>query len=232
MPIQKTEAIVLKRTEFRETSLIATFYTRDFGKIRGIIKGIRCKENRHDSHLDLGSVNWIVFYEKPRSELYLVSQVELKQIWHGLVHQLDRILLAQVVLEEMDLLTPLHEPSNDLYTLLYKTIGRLSNECENDPSVQKILHYFESQMLFHFGVKPQLERCLSCQRTIDRDAWISFAKGGVLCGECHEQEIFADPISQETLVALLQLADEALIKGLEVSSTLQQQIGNILRGFI
>jgi len=37
MPIHKTEAIVLRRFDFRETSLIADFYTRDFGKIKGIV---------------------------------------------------------------------------------------------------------------------------------------------------------------------------------------------------
>ncbi|MBP7836336.1 MAG: recombination protein O N-terminal domain-containing protein, partial [Candidatus Omnitrophica bacterium] len=31
MPIHKTEAIVLRRRDFRETSLIVDLYTRDFG---------------------------------------------------------------------------------------------------------------------------------------------------------------------------------------------------------
>jgi recombinational DNA repair protein (RecF pathway) len=39
--IPKTEALVLNRRAFRETSLIAEFYTRDFGKMSGLLKGIR-----------------------------------------------------------------------------------------------------------------------------------------------------------------------------------------------
>jgi DNA repair protein RecO len=41
MSIHKTEAIVLSRRDFRETSLIANFFTRDYGRISGLLKGIR-----------------------------------------------------------------------------------------------------------------------------------------------------------------------------------------------
>ena len=36
--IVKTEGIVLKSFDFRETSRIATFFTRDFGKVKGVLK--------------------------------------------------------------------------------------------------------------------------------------------------------------------------------------------------
>lgn len=237
MPIQKTEAIVLKRTEFRETSLIATFYTPAFGKIRGIVKGIRSRENRHEGTLDLGSVNWIVFYEKPRSEIYLVSHVELKQVWHGLSHRLERILFLQLILEEMELLTPLYEPAPELYELLYKTLQALADpfsEGTDSREAEKITRYFETQMIVCFGVKPQLDDCLGCRRPIEGNSWISFSKGGLFCQECHQQEIFSEAVSFETIAMIKQLANGRLetLRHLVFSSKAYQESGETLRALI
>ena len=51
MAIQKTDAIVLKTQPFRSSSLIITFFTRSFGKLRGLAKGVR-QENQTRFALD------------------------------------------------------------------------------------------------------------------------------------------------------------------------------------
>lgn len=155
MPIQKTDAIVLKRSEFRETSLIATFYTPDFGKIRGLVKGIRCRENRHEGTLDLASVNHIVFYEKQRAELYLISQVELKECWPGLSAKLERLLFAQYLLEELEGLVPLRDPDPELYQFLYQALRLLCQKATFEEA-EKLVRFFEARVLSHLGFLPQV----------------------------------------------------------------------------
>ncbi|MDD2654344.1 MAG: recombination protein O N-terminal domain-containing protein, partial [Candidatus Omnitrophica bacterium] len=39
--VTKAEGILLKRNNFRETSLLVSFFTKEFGKINGLIKGVR-----------------------------------------------------------------------------------------------------------------------------------------------------------------------------------------------
>ena len=74
MPIHKTEAVVLRKRDFRETSLIVEFYTREFGKMSGILKGIRSEPQKFASTLEPFSLNEIIFYSKRSSSLHLVSQ--------------------------------------------------------------------------------------------------------------------------------------------------------------
>ena len=52
MAIIKTEAIVLKRYDLRETSLLVNFYTLDQGKITGEMKGIRDDPKKFASATD------------------------------------------------------------------------------------------------------------------------------------------------------------------------------------
>ncbi|MEI6631882.1 MAG: DNA repair protein RecO, partial [bacterium] len=79
MPINKTEAIVLKRDNFRETSLIACFYTRDFGKVSGVLKGIKEEPAKFASTVEPFSYNEIIFYEKRASSLHIISQCDVME---------------------------------------------------------------------------------------------------------------------------------------------------------
>ena len=61
--IVHTKGIVLKTFDFRETSRIATFFTKSHGKVKGIVKGIRKNPRKFGSYIDNFSVNDIVFYQ-------------------------------------------------------------------------------------------------------------------------------------------------------------------------
>ncbi|MCK4520024.1 MAG: DNA repair protein RecO, partial [Candidatus Omnitrophica bacterium] len=74
--IQKDLGFVLRRYNFRETSLITTLYTYRFGKIRGIFKGFYTSKKEFSSPLDVFSLNEFVFYPK-KSEIWLISHVDL-----------------------------------------------------------------------------------------------------------------------------------------------------------
>ena len=77
MAIQKSQAIVLKREEVRETSILLTVYTKDFGKLKLISKGVRSPEQKFISAYELLALCDIVFYERKRKGYLLLSQCEL-----------------------------------------------------------------------------------------------------------------------------------------------------------
>ena len=61
MPAEKARALVLKTTDWSETSRIATLWTREFGKVRVLAKGGRRLKSSFESGLDLLTVCSIVF---------------------------------------------------------------------------------------------------------------------------------------------------------------------------
>ena len=84
--IVSTQGIVLKSFDYRETSKIATFFTKDHGKVKGVLKGIRKDSKKFGSHIDKFSVNDIVYYRYSRSDLHLISQCDLKQYFFHILH--------------------------------------------------------------------------------------------------------------------------------------------------
>ena len=48
----RSEAIVLRRTDFGEADRLLTLYSRDFGKIKAIAKGARKPQSRKTGHVE------------------------------------------------------------------------------------------------------------------------------------------------------------------------------------
>src|SRR5207248_5204894 len=56
MAAEKATALVVRGTDWSETSRIATFFTREFGKVRALAKGGRRLRSNFESAFDLLSV--------------------------------------------------------------------------------------------------------------------------------------------------------------------------------
>src|SRR5208282_5230606 len=97
--IVKTEGLVLKSFDFRETSRIATFFTRDFGKVKGALKGIRKDPRKFGSRVEKFSVNDISDYQYRNSDIHLVRHSDMKDYLSGVRQDLDRMTAARYAAE-------------------------------------------------------------------------------------------------------------------------------------
>src|ERR1043166_3937771 len=136
--IAKTEGIVLKSFDFRETSRIATFLTRDFGKVKGVLKGIRKDPRKFSSSVDRFSVNDIVYYQYRNSDIHLVSQCDMKVFFNGLRQDLKRMTAASYASELLDALVVSEEENASIYELMQNYLQSL----QTVQDVNKLVHIF------------------------------------------------------------------------------------------
>lgn len=153
MAIQTTEALVLNRKDFRETSLLATFYSRDFGKIKGILKGIRGDRSKYGSSAELFGLNKIVFYEKSKGDFQNITQCDLIDGFFGIRKDLGAIAYATYLAELTDDLTEPAERNDGIFELLLGSLRLLAKGAE--PA--KISRIFEIRLLTLLGFGPAVE---------------------------------------------------------------------------
>src|ERR1043165_4581874 len=79
MSAEKSEGLILRVTDFSETSRIVVVFTRDFGKISALAKGGRRLKGPFESALDLLSTCRIVFLRKSSSGLDLLTEAKLNE---------------------------------------------------------------------------------------------------------------------------------------------------------
>jgi DNA repair protein RecO (recombination protein O) len=213
--IVKTEGIVLKSFDFRETSRIATFFTRDFGKVKGILKGIRQDPKKFGSSIEKFSVNDIVYYQYRNSDLHLVSHCDMKDFYSGLRQDLERMTAASYASELIDTLMPAEEQNLEIYDLMQAFLRCL----QSTPDVSKLVQTFQIKILSLSGFQPHLETCVSCRKDVIQRPCFSLRLGGLLCGLCQDSNSEATPISLGAVASILHIQknkwDAALRLGME-----------------
>ena len=204
MGIHTTEAIVLRRYPFRETSVIVSCLTDRFGKIKGLVKGLRAQPNRHRSAMEPLTVNRIVFYDTRSSQLHLISQCELIGPLEGLQRDLETAQVAGFCIDVTDAVVPLEEPQPITYQLLKQTLERLALGGA-DLLASRI--HFIVRLLLLAGFEPQLDECTGCQTRISAAGYWSARQGGLLCPSCLHQDPQAEPATPAWFEALQTLSD-------------------------
>ncbi len=186
MSLVKTEGIVLKSLKYGDSSNIFTLYTRDFGKIKLLAKGIKRRKSRTPP-LGYFSLSEIVFYKREKSELHLLSSGETLKNFSGLGKSLNRFSWASAVTELLDQLISGEEPNQRIFNLSLKTLSRMESMDESD--LEKIFWGFALKLFSNLGYKPRLDTCVRCGKEIkEEEVFLSPERGGVICHHCTREE--------------------------------------------
>jgi len=201
MSIHKTEAIVLSRRPFRETSLIADFYTRDFGKISSILKGIREEPEKFASNIEPFSHNEIIFYKKTNSSLHLVSQADKKENFDLIRQSITRTGMASFMMELLGAVMPPEDKNEEVFDLTLSCLKELS--LSHNP--EKITTIYKIKMLALSGFKPHLDSCVICAQKVFAQSKFSISLGGLLCPRCYSKDVASRSIFRGTIASILHI---------------------------
>jgi DNA repair protein RecO (recombination protein O) len=201
MSIHKTEAIVLRRMDFRETSLIVDFFTRDFGKLSGILKGIRLEPDKFASTVEISSHNDIVFYKKINTSLHLVSACDLRDKFFNLRNSIIKAGISSFMMELISAVMQPEDKNEDVFDLTVNSLKEL--EKTNNP--EKIATIFKIKMLALSGFKPHFDSCVSCSDKILGQSKFSLSLGGLLCPKCSFKDLSARAIFRGTIASILHI---------------------------
>lgn len=228
--ICKDEAIVLKTRDFRETSKIAIFYSKKFGKMSGLLKGIRTDPKKFASNLDFLSINEINFYKKRLSELHLVSQCDLKRSFNCIRSDVVKFGLAAFCSELIDSIMPPEDAHAEIFELLVNFLDSL----ENAKPSQKLMYNFTLKALSLSGFKPHLESCVICNSSIESQAFFSNHFGGLLCTQCSNKDAQCESILPGTIATILFLQKSKWPESLRLSILpfVENQLNRIIFSFL
>ncbi|MBP9853446.1 MAG: DNA repair protein RecO [Candidatus Omnitrophica bacterium] len=199
--IPKTEAIVLKSFDYRETSRIVTFFTKEYGKITGLMKGIRKDPKKFGSSVDKYSVNDLVYYHYRNSDLHLVSHCDLKEYYFLVRKDYEKNVAANYGLELVDKIMQIEQINADVYQLMKNFLERL----ETEKDIDRLIYILQIKMLQLSGFSPHLDNCVKCNKKIEGKVRFSMISGGLVCHECPTAETSFTLISKGAVSTLLHI---------------------------
>jgi DNA repair protein RecO (recombination protein O) len=244
MPVVSDAGVVLRLSDYSETSQIITLLTAQHGLVRLIGKGVRRGSAKSFSAgldlLELGDAGFAI--PRNEAELGTLTEWRLRDGFRGLRDSLVAIHVGLYAAEMAAALVVETDPQPELFDLLVAHLGALAGPRreptpESSPGVARAigcmaaLVNFQRGALELTGFAPELTRCVTCGKPYQRGrgAYFSASAGGLLCRGCeaaHQEKrripgraLLADSDSPE-LVLLADLLDYHLrhIVGRELRS--------------
>jgi len=202
---EKALALVLRTTDWSESSRIATLWTREYGKVRVLAKGGRRLRSNFESALDLLTVCSIVFLRKSSGGLDLLTEAQVVRRFPRLRADLAALYSAYYIAELLADWTEDYDPHPTLWDEALETLQALG--ASDVPTGPRLMR-FEVVLLRELGYSPALETCIGCQNAVDGCGLaFSAAGGGVLCLACQASQRDRRPLAPATWQALRQLAE-------------------------
>lgn len=230
MPAEKTLGIVLRTQDYRDTSLLAVFYTPDFGKVKAIIKAAKDNRARFGSTLEPFSLNEITVYFRPRGDLHLVTSADLVENYHAIRRDLNCLGWASYFLELVDEFTESGPSHPRIFDLLKEALAVLRPG--SDGSL--LARLFELKLVQDLGLMPHLERCVRCGELPEEEVNFSTVSGGILCSRCRKGEGPVVPVPRTAIDFLLKAQDESMSASVRavLNPFVREKIDRMMRQFI
>lgn len=209
MALERAVGLVVRFSDFSETSRIVTLWTRELGKVRALARGGRRLRSNFECALDLLNVCGVVLLRKTSGGLDLLTEAKLLERFPPLRHELAALYAGYHVAELLNDWTQDHDAHPSLYDAALATLRTLGTP---GTLVGPCLAHFELVLLRELGYGPALECCAGCGEALSGHGLaFSAAGGGALCPACQpsQRERRALPrATWETLRLLGRAGDE------------------------
>lgn len=200
MAVLTSEAVVLRTWPVHEADLIVSFFSRDYGKLRGVAKSALKSRKRFGGALEPMTRARAWFAERPKQELVRLDQLEI--VRSPLSEPVDAIRLGVLSFyaEVLDEALPEHDPQETVFRLVASVLDQTTVEQPWMP-----LTYFSLWMTRLMGLLPDIARCTVCAEPLEAGG-ISFNlhADGLFCPvHRHPSDHLLSPDSWQTALTML-----------------------------
>lgn len=221
---------MLSRFELGEADRVLTLLTPHDGKLKAIAKGVRKPGSRIG-----GSV-------EPFAELELllargrtfdvVTQAQVAEAWLGLRDHLTATATAWYLGELAERAVEERAAAWPVYALLRRAFQLLDDGMDPD----RVARWFETGLCDALGMRPEVERCVECDRVPDETERYRWAPmlGGLLC-EAHPSppaEVRDLSLAALKLLRAYRRLDIEAIAALRLPQEVEAEVELVMRRFV
>jgi DNA repair protein RecO (recombination protein O) len=192
MPVLSSETVILRTWPVQEADLIVSFFTRDYGKMRGVAKSALKSRKRFGGALEPMTVAQSWFAERPRQEMVRLDQLEILRSPLSQPVDPTRLAILSFYAELIDESLPEHDPQEAVFRLLLSVLDQTTSAPPATPAQNGVtpppsgpwmpLTYFSLWMTRLLGLLPDLAHCIVCGEPLHAgETWFNNHTDGLLC---------------------------------------------------
>ena len=223
---EKTEAIVIRTFDYKETHKIVTLMTKRFGKIAVIAQGAKKPKSRN------GAISQMFiqgdFLLRVGKGLGTLQQGDVIHSFRKVREDLFKTAYASYMTELTYRVVDERTSLPFIYDQLLKTLTAI--EQDKDPEVVTMM--YEMKLYPLLGIKPILDHCQSCGTT-ENLTHFSIGDGGVLCQTCGKRDAYSFTLNPQVikLMRLFLEVDVNRVENISVKPENKQLINKVLKEY-
>tara|TARA_A100001011_G_scaffold71076_1_gene72815 strand:+ start:58110 stop:58853 length:744 start_codon:yes stop_codon:yes gene_type:complete len=225
MGLESTSGIVLKTFSYGETSKIIRCYTKDFGKISLIAKGVKTSKTLQTGYLEPINCISINLYYNSKRQLQIFSKAEFDQPFLSIKSNIKKLSYSFAVIELIDKTVNGEESHHQLFNLTKNILSAIN---DNKGKINILFWFFQLKLLALLGFKPNLSNCSNCQDSLNS---ANFLSGELFCSECSNST--GIKLSKNALSLLKKINEIEIndIPKLKISIFERKEIGEFLKQY-
>lgn len=215
MPLYSTEAVVLRKIDYRESDQIMTFLTPDYGRISGMVRGAKRIRSRFGASLEMLTYGKLIYFDRQGKNLVSINQFDILKSFQQIRENLIRSGSCQYMAELIMGFVPERESAAEVFKLFVRSMEGMS--ATRDP--EAVLRIFEIRLLTLAGFAPKMDACVLCGNRQGRFMF-SIKDGGLVCSSCQIRSAEAEPVPEgvgffwrQALAMDLTKMDRVLLQG-------------------
>jgi len=180
MPVDQSEAIVLRSFNLGDQDKLIVLFSREKGLVKGVAKGARKFGNRFGSSLEPMSLVRVFYYEKERKDLFTISNCDLIESFFEIQKDFRTACTFGYFSEIIEEFFPLRASEDVLFRLLLSTLQAL----RDGGGLDLLTRYFEAWFLQINGLLPEFAKCRKCGKKTGAEGWLTPKMDGLVCSAC------------------------------------------------
>jgi DNA repair protein RecO (recombination protein O) len=230
----RTLGIVLRKRAKGEADYFFTIFTKDFGKLEILGKGIRKIASKLKSGMELFCLSEIEFIQG-KTHKTLTDAILINNFPY-LRKDLKKLTLSFRIARTVSRFTQKEDPDEKIWQFLNEIFQKLNNLKTKINNPNLLYYYFLWNFFSILGYEPQFSFCLSCRKRITQGPiYFKEEQGGLLCLDCAKKD--ASKPKAEIDLNLVKIIKLALKKNwnifcrLKISPLNQKQLKEISQKF-
>ncbi len=179
----KTKAIFLEKKDRGEADRMFTVFSKEFGKLDILGKGIRQIKSKLRSGADNFYFSDIEFIQGKAYKT--LTEAILLDKFSNIGKELPRLEAAAKIAQAATILVPKEEKDENVWLLLFNGFKQINDLEHSKVFLNLLCQYFLWNMFFLLGHSPELCHCAVCGRKLFPETFFFVPEeGGIVCWRC------------------------------------------------
>jgi len=183
--IYDTEALILSRYYYGDTSLICNLFTEKYGRVSIIAKGSRKLKSPYNGILRPLQFIDLHYYYKAKRNIQLLKEATLNKHFFQTHNEYAKILASYQVIDIINQVCKIENPNKIIFRLVKKILNKINEAESKNIMIYQI--FFNLQLLNYIGYQPMIELCSICNNKLI-NAKYQWDIGQLVCLDCNNNQ--------------------------------------------